>query len=61
MTVDRFGRTPKTRQNVTNMSGVSHEYLNNNFLRKGQAIDMSSQNIVNLGLPHDPMDAVRSM
>ena len=41
------------------MSGVSHEYLNNNFLRKGQAIDMSMQNILNLCSPRDPMDAVR--
>jgi len=60
MPVDKFGRSPKTTsQNVTNVSGVSHEYLNNNFLRKGQAIDMSGQNILNLGSPRDPMDAVR--
>jgi len=32
---------PKTGQNVTNVFGVSHEYVNSNFLRKGQAIDMS--------------------
>jgi len=41
MPVDKFGRSPKTGQNVTNLSGVSHEYVNSNFLRKGQAIDMS--------------------
>ena len=41
------------------MSGVSHEYVNSNFLRKGQAIDMSGQRIVNLGSPQGPMDAVR--
>jgi len=40
------------------VSGVSHEYVNNNFLRKGQAIDVSSQTIVNLGSPRGPMDAV---
>ena len=40
------------------MSGVSHEYVNSNFLRKGQAIDMSGQSIVNLGSPQGPMDAV---
>ena len=41
------------------MSGVSHEYVNSNFLRKGQAINMSGQNIVNLGSPQGPVDAVR--
>jgi len=49
MPVDKFGQSPKTGQNVTNVSGVSHEYVNSNFLRKGQAIDMSGQNVVNLG------------
>jgi len=34
MTVDKFGRSPKTGQNVTNVAGVSHEYVNSNFLRK---------------------------
>jgi len=57
MPVDKFGRSPKTRQ--TNVSGVSHEYVNSNFLRKDQAIDMSGQNMVNLGSPQGPMDAVR--
>jgi len=32
MTADKFGRSPKTGQNVTNVSGVSHEYVNSNFL-----------------------------
>jgi len=59
MTVDKFGRSPNTGQNVTNVAGVSHEYVNSNFLWKGQAIDMSGQSIVNLGLPQGPMDAVR--
>jgi len=27
MAGDKFGRTPKTSQNVTNVNGVSHEYL----------------------------------
>jgi len=48
MTVDTFGRSPKTGQNATNVSGVSYKYVNSNFLRKGQAIDMSGQSIVNL-------------
>jgi len=39
--------------------GFSHEYVNRNFLRKGQAIDKSGQSIVNLGSPRGPMDAVR--
>jgi len=59
MPVDKFGRSPTTGQNVTIVSGVSHEYVNSNFLRKGQAIDMSGQRIVNLGSPQGPMDAVR--
>jgi len=59
MPVDKFGRSPKMGQNVTNVSGVSHEYVNSNFLRKGQAIDMSRQNIVNLGSTQGPMESVR--
>jgi len=59
MTVDKFGRSPKTGQNVTNVAGVSYEYVNSNFLRKGQAIDMSGQSIVNLGKAQRPKDAVR--
>jgi len=42
MPVDKFGRSPTTSQtNVTNVSGVSLGYVNNIFLRKGQAIDMN--------------------
>jgi len=59
MPVDKFGRSPKTGQNVTNVSGVSHEYVNSNFLRKGQAIDMSGQSIANLGSSQGPKDTVR--
>jgi len=59
MTVDKFRRSPKTRQNVTYVSGVSYEYMNSNFLRKGQAIDMSGQSIVNLGKSRGSKDAVR--
>ena len=59
MPVDKFGRSPTTGQNVTTVSEVSHEYVNSNFLRKGQAIDMSGQSIVNLGSPQGPMEAVR--
>jgi len=59
MPVGKFGHSPTTGQNVTNVSGVSHEYVNSNFLRKGQAIDMSGQSIVNLGSLRDPMDTVR--
>jgi len=59
MTVDKFGRLPTTSQNVTNVSGVSHEYVNSNFLRKGQVIDMNGKTITNLGSSQGPMDAVR--
>ena len=59
MTADKFGRSPKTGRNATNVSGVSHEHVNSNFLRKGQATDMSGQSIVNLDSPQGPMDAVR--
>jgi len=59
MSVDKFGRSPKTGENVTNVSGVSHEYVNSNFLLKGQAIDMSGQSIMNLGKAQGPKDAVR--
>jgi len=59
MPVDKFGRSSTTGQNVTNVSGFSHRYVNSNFLRKGQAIDMSGQSIVSLGLPQSSMDAVR--
>jgi len=59
MPVHKFGRSPKTGQNVTNVSGVSHEYVNSNFLQKGHVIDMSGQSIVNLGSSQGPKDAVR--
>ena len=42
-----------------NVSGVSHEYMNSNFLPKGQAIDMSGQSIVNLGSSQGPKDPMR--
>jgi len=41
------------------VSGVSHEYVNSNFLRKGQAIDMNGKTITNLGSSQGPNDAVR--
>ena len=44
---------------MTNVSGVSHEYVNSNFLRKGQAIDMNGKTITNLGSSQGPNDAVR--
>jgi len=59
MTVDKFGRSPKKGQNVTNLRGVSYEYVSSNILRKGQAIDMSGQSIVNLGKSQGSKDAVR--
>jgi len=59
MPVDKFGRSPTTGQNVTNVSGVTHEYVNSNFLQKGQAIDVSGQSIVNLGKSRGLKDAVR--
>jgi len=58
MPVGKFGRSPTTGQNVTNVSGVSHDYLNSNFLRKAQAIDMSDQSIVILER-HKDQSAVR--
>jgi len=59
MPVDKFGRSPKTGQNARNVGGVSLGYVNSNFLRKCQAIDMSGQSIVNLGSTQGPKDAVR--
>ena len=59
MTIDKFGRSPKTGQNVTNPVEVSYEYVNSNFLRKGQANNMSGQSIVNLGKAQGPRDTVR--
>jgi len=59
MPVDKFGRSPETLQNVTNVAGVSHEYVNSNFLRKGQAIDMFDQSIMNLGKAQGPKNALR--
>jgi len=59
MPVDKFVRSPTTGQNVTNVSEVSHEYVNSNFLRKGQAIDMYGQSIVNLCKSRGSKDAVR--
>jgi len=60
MPVDKFAQTPTTTsQNVTNVSGVSLWYVNNNFLRKGQAIDMNQKNISNLSPAQGPADAVR--
>jgi len=59
MTADKFGRSLKTGQKVTNVAGVSYEYVNSNFLRKGQAIDMSGQSIASLGKAQGPNDSVR--
>ena len=47
--VDTFGKTPKAGK-ITNVSGVSLGYVNNNILRKGQANDMNWQSISNLAL-----------
>ena len=59
MTVDKFGQSPKTGQNVANLIGASYEYVNSNVLRKGQATDMSGQSIVNLGKSRGSKDTVR--
>jgi len=59
MPVDKFGRSPETGQNVTNAVRVSYEYVNSNFLRKGQAIDKTGQSIVNLDKSRGSKDAVR--
>jgi len=58
MPVDEFGRTP-TSQNVTNVSGVSLGYLNHNFIRRDQSIDMNQKIISNLGSAQGPKDALR--
>jgi len=34
MTIDKFGRTSESGEQMTNMGGVSHEYLSNNLLIK---------------------------
>jgi len=60
MGVDKFGCSP-TSQNVANVGRLSHEYLNYNFLRKGQAIDMNGQIISNPGSAKSPVDAVRQV
>jgi len=43
----------------TEIQGVSLGYINNNFLRKGQMIDMNGKTITNLGSGQTPTDAVR--
>jgi len=45
MPFDKFGRTPKESQNITNVSRVSLGYVNNTVLRKVQAIDTAGKNI----------------
>jgi len=57
MPVDKFGRSPTTSQ--TEIQGFSLGYINNNFLRKGQMIDMNGKTITNLGSGQTPTDAVR--
>ena len=57
MPVDKFGRSPMTSQ--TEIQGVSLGYINNNFLRKGQMIDMNGKTITNLASGQAPTDAVR--
>ena len=57
MPVDKFGRSPITSQ--TEIQGVSLGYINNNFLRKGQMIDMNGKTITNLSSGKTPADAVR--
>jgi len=59
MSVDEFGRMPKAGEKITNEIGVSIGYLNNNFLRKGQAIGVNGKPISNLGSARGPPDAVR--
>jgi len=59
MPVDKFGRSPMTSQTEIQGSGVSLGYINNNFLRKGQMIDMNGKTITNLGSGQTPTDAVR--
>jgi len=57
--VDKFGRSPTTSQTEIQGSGVSLGCTNNNFLRKGQIIDMNGKIITDLGSGQTPTDAVR--
>ena len=59
MPVDKFERSPTTSQTEIQGSGVSLGYINNNFLRNGQMIDMNGKTITNLGSGQTPTDAVR--
>jgi len=60
MSVDKSGRSPiTTSQNATNISAVSLGYVNNNFLRRVQAIDMNKKNSFNLGSGRGPNSAVK--
>jgi len=58
MPVDNFGRNPTTSQTVIQGSGVSLRYININFLRKGQIIDMNGKTIPNLVSGQTPTDSV---
>jgi len=57
MPVDKSRRSPTTSQ--TEIQGVSLGYININFLRKGQMIDMNGKTITNLGSGQTPTDAAR--
>ena len=59
MPVDKFGRSATTSQIEIQGSGISLGYINNNFLQKGQMIDMNGKTITNLGSGQTPTDAVR--
>ena len=54
MPVDKFGRTQKTPSTA---EGVSLSYISRNFQRKGDIIDMTGSQIVNLGAPRNSQDA----
>jgi len=59
MPVDKFGRSATTSQIEIQGSGISLGYINNNFLQKGQMVDMNGKTITNLGSGQTPTDAVR--
>ena len=56
MPVDKFGRMKKDDFQAV-VEGVSLNYVNKNFIRKGDAIDMGGNSVVNLSDPVNHQDA----
>ena len=57
MPVDKFGRMKKDDFQAV-VEGVSLNYVNKNFIRKGDKIDMGGNSVVNLSDPVNHQDAV---